>query len=77
MYCECEQFRKKREQELSTLADRHAREVMNKGKPINLEELNPFERRIVHLTINKYPNLESKSEGDGFLKIITIIKVNE
>lgn len=77
MYCECEQFRKKREQELSTLANRYAREVMNKGKPINLEELNPFERRIVHLTINKYPNLESKSEGDGFLKIITIMKVNE
>jgi len=76
MYCECEQFRRKREQELTTISNRYAREVMDKGKPINLKELNPFERRIVHLTINKYPDLESKSEGDGFLKIITIKKVN-
>jgi len=76
MYCECEQFRRKREQELTIISNRYAREVMDKGKPINLKELNPFERRIVHLTINKYPDLESKSEGDGFLKIITIKKVN-
>lgn len=74
MFCECEQFRKKREQELSTLAHRCAKEVMDENKPINLKGLNPFERRIIHLNINKYSDLESKSEGDGFLKVITIKK---
>lgn len=72
IYCECENFRKNREQELSHLAHRYAKEVRKSGKPFNLKELNPFERRIVHMTINKYQDLESKSNGDGFHKVITI-----
>ncbi len=72
IYCECENFRKQRERELTQLAHRFAREVKSAGKPIELKELNPFERRIVHMTVNKYNELESVSEGDSFLKIITI-----
>lgn len=74
IYCECENFRKNRERELTTLAHRFAKEVQRSGRPVNLKELNPFERRIVHMTINKYVNLESRSEGDSFLKVITIRK---
>ena len=76
IYCECESFRKNREQELSHLAHRYAKEVRKSGKSIDLKELNPFERRIVHMTINKYSDLESKSNGEGFLKVITILQKN-
>jgi spoIIIJ-associated protein len=72
IYCECENFRKNRERELTNLAHHYAKEVRKKGKSMNLKELNPFERRIVHMTINKYSDLESKSQGDSFLKVITI-----
>ena len=72
IYCECENFRKNREYELSRLAHRYAKEVRKSGKPVNLKELNPFERRIIHMTINKYSDLESKSKGENFQKIITI-----
>jgi len=72
IYCECEDFRRERERELTTLAHHYAKEVKRKGKSVNLKELNPFERRIVHMTINKYSDLESKSMGDSFLKVITI-----
>lgn len=74
IYCECEKFRKNREYELSKLAHRYAKNVRRSGKPVNLKELNPFERRIVHMTINKYSDLESKSTGDSFTKVITIKK---
>lgn len=74
IYCECERFRKTREQELANLAHRYARTVRKTGRPINLKELNPFERRVIHMTINKYADLESKSRGDDFQKIITIKK---
>jgi spoIIIJ-associated protein len=74
IYCECENFRKNRERELTTLAHRFAKEVRRSGRPVDLNELNPFERRIVHMTINKYTDLESRSEGDSFLKVITIRK---
>jgi len=74
IYCECENYRKKKEMELSAQAHRHARQVRRNGKSVELPELNPFERRIIHMTINKYSDLESKSEGDNFLKVITIRK---
>ncbi len=74
IYCECENYRKKKEVELSTQAHRYARQVRRSGKSIELPELNPFERRIIHMTINKYMDLESKSDGDNFLKVITIRK---
>ena len=76
IYCECQNFRKNREQELTHLAHRHAKDVQRKGMPVNIKGLNPFERRIVHLTINKYNDLESKSDGESFQKVITIRKVD-
>jgi spoIIIJ-associated protein len=72
IFCECENFRKNRERELTNLSHHYAKEVQKRGKPLSLKELNPFERRIVHITINKYSELESKSMGDSFLKVITI-----
>jgi spoIIIJ-associated protein len=74
IFCECENYRKKKEAELSTLAHHHARQIRRSGQAVELPELNPFERRIIHMTINKYEDLESKSEGDSFLKVITIRK---
>lgn len=74
IYCECERFRKNREHELTNLAHRFARTVRKNGRPVSLKEMNPFERRIIHMTINKYADLESKSRGDSFQKIITIRK---
>ncbi len=74
IYCECENYRKKKEVELSAQAHRYARQVRRNGKSVELPEMNPFERRIIHITINKYSDLESKSDGDNFLKVITIRK---
>jgi len=74
IYCECENFRKKKERELSDLAHRLAKKIRRGGSDIQLAPMNPFERRIIHMTINRYSDLESKSEGDHFLKVLTIRK---
>ncbi len=74
IYCECEKFRRNRENELSGLAHRYAKTVRKTGRPVTLKELNPFERRVIHMTINRYSDLESKSTGDRFTKLITIRK---
>lgn len=76
IYCESENFRKNREKELTSLAHRYSKDVRREGKTISIKELNPFERRIVHMTVSKYPDLESISDGDNFLKVITIKKKN-
>ncbi len=74
IYCECENFRKIREQKLSKIAHQHAKSIRKNGKKITVRDLNPFERRIIHMTINKYSDLESSSTGNSFLKTITIKK---
>ena len=74
IYCECEAFRKNREKELTSITSKHAKEIARSGKSVQMKELNPFERRIVHMTVNRFPDLQSESEGDSFLKVITISK---
>lgn len=72
VYCECERFRRKKEFELTNQANRYARMVRKTGRPVVLKDLNPFERRVIHVTVNKYADLESKSYGDTFQKDLTI-----
>ncbi len=74
IYCECEFFRKNKEKELTSITNKHAKTVERSGQSIQMKELNPFERRIVHMTVNRFPELQSVSDGDSFLKIITISK---
>ena len=39
------------------LTHRYARTVRKNGRPVSLKEMNPFERRIIHMTINKYADM--------------------
>jgi predicted RNA-binding protein Jag len=34
--------------------------------------MNPYERRLVHVTVREFAGLETHSEGQGFLKAVTI-----
>ena len=52
-----------------------AEQVQRTGQPARLPELNPYERRLVHLTVGSYPGLKSTSEGDGFFKPILVTRV--
>lgn len=54
-----------------------AEQVMRTGEPGRLGELNPYERRLVHMTVGSYPGLKSTSEGDGFLKPILVTRVSK
>ena len=38
-----------------------------------LEPMNPFERRIIHTTLNGLEDIETKSEGEGLFKQVRII----
>jgi predicted RNA-binding protein Jag len=53
-----------------------ARFVMEKAKstgvPQEMGPLNPYARRIVHLTVAEDPAMSSESIGDAFLKTVII-----
>jgi len=69
---ECEGFRDRREEDLIEMAREVARQVVRTGRPKQLHSMNPYERRLVHLTVREFPELTSRSAGDGFLKQITV-----
>jgi spoIIIJ-associated protein len=68
---DCLDYRKGKDAELRQMA----RFMMEKAKasgPQEMGPLNPYARRIVHLTVAEDPSMASESIGDAFLKTVII-----
>ena len=59
-----ENYRLKREETLQRLAEKMASRVKRSGKYIKLEPMNPYERRIIHSSLQNDPYINTYSEGD-------------
>ncbi len=57
-------YREKREETLVKLANRLAEKVSKSRKNMTLEPMNPYERRIIHATLQNYKSVETYSIGD-------------
>ena len=68
-----ENYRIRREETLVRLAYITADKVRSSRNSILLEPMNPFERRLIHTTLNDIPDIETKSEGDGLYKQVRVI----
>lgn len=67
-----ENYRVRREENLVHLAYTTADKVRSNKTSILLEPMNPFERRLIHTTLNDIPDIETKSEGDGLYKQVRV-----
>ena len=56
-------YREKREKTLEALAKRLANQAIRTGKSVTLEPMAPYERRIIHSTVQKIEHVESSSIG--------------
>lgn len=68
-----ENYRIRREESLVRLAYNTADKVHTSHKSILLEPMNPFERRLIHTTLNDIPDIDTKSEGEGLYKQVRVI----
>lgn len=59
-----EGYREKREETLARLAKRIANQVKATGRPRILEPMNPYERRVLHATLQNNPYVATRSEGE-------------
>lgn len=59
-----EGYREKREETLARLAHKIAAQVKETGRPRTLEPMNPYERRVMHATLQDDPYVATRSEGD-------------
>ena len=68
-----ENYRQRREESLTQLALKMGDKAKRIKKPVTTNPLNPYERRIVHMTLKEDEKLDTKSHGEGLLKKILII----
>ena len=69
-------FRSRRDEELRDLAYQVAHRAKETGEAQQTRPLNPYERRIVHLTLADDPQVTTRSEGSGFEKAVNVIPRN-
>ena len=60
------------EEQLRCQALDASKEVKRWGEPVVLKAMNSHDRRIIHITLEGDPELETRSEGDGALKKVII-----
>ena len=59
-----EGYREKREETLARLARKIAGQVKATGRSRTLEPMNPYERRVLHATLQNHPYVATRSEGE-------------
>ncbi|HLR34647.1 MAG TPA: RNA-binding cell elongation regulator Jag/EloR [Tissierellales bacterium] len=64
-------YRERREETLIRLANKMARKAKSSNRPVKLEPMNPYERRIIHSALQDEENIKTYSEGkEPYRKIV-------
>ena len=71
---QCDGHRNRRDDDVVELVKEVASQVQRTGEAKELHPMNPYERRLAHITVRDYEDLASHSVGDAFLKTIIIEK---
>lgn len=71
----CDGYRERRDEALAAEARRIAEAVRASGEPQELEPLNAYERRIVHVALQEQPGIRTFSVGEGLDRRVTIAPV--
>ena len=69
---DCLEYRKAKDAELRQMARFMMERAKSSGSPQEMGPLNPYARRLVHLTVAEDPQMSSESIGDAFLKTVII-----
>ena len=70
-----ENYRGKREEALTKLAQRMAARARKTGRKVTLEPMNPYERRILHSALQADPYVTTHSEGEEpYRRVVITLK---
>ena len=67
-----ENYRKRRKDTLENLAKNLAYKVKRTKRPVTLEPMNPYERRVIHSTLQNDKYVSTHSEGDEPFRRVVI-----
>ncbi len=72
-----ENYRERRKETLENLARNIAYKVKRNKRPVSLEPMNPYERRIIHSALQNDKYVTTHSEGDEpFRRVVVTLKRN-
>jgi spoIIIJ-associated protein len=66
-------YRQRREDGLASLARREAKRALAQSRVVTLEPMSPRDRRVVHLSLAKFPGVSTRSDGQGTDRRVRII----
>ncbi|HXG88434.1 MAG TPA: R3H domain-containing nucleic acid-binding protein [Vicinamibacterales bacterium] len=69
---DCQGYRQGKDAELKQMARFLAEKARDSGHAQEIGPLNPYERRIVHLSVGEVESVSSESIGDAFEKTVII-----
>ena len=74
---DAEGYRSKREKTLARLAMNLEQKVKRTGREAKLEPMNPYERRVIHTTLQNSKYVTTQSEGQGSARHVVITPINQ
>ena len=74
---DAEGYRSKREKTLQRLAMNLEQKVKRTGREVKLEPMNPYERRIIHTTLQNSKYVTTQSEGQGAARHVVISPIQQ
>lgn len=69
---DAEGYRKRREDTLIRLANKMAQKAKYSNRPVRLEPMNPYERRIIHSALQHVEGIDTHSEGEDPYRRVVI-----
>jgi spoIIIJ-associated protein len=70
-----EAYRARHNEALALLAQKYGEKVKRSGRPMTLNPMNPYDRRIVHMALQGDKDLKTVSRGEGLYKKVVISPV--
>jgi spoIIIJ-associated protein len=70
---DAEGYRAKREETLKRLAKKMAEKAKYSKRPVKLEPMNPYERRIIHSALQEFDGVSTYSEGNEPYRRVVIV----
>lgn len=70
-------YRQRRENGLASMARREAKRAVAQSRIITLEPMSPRDRRVIHLSLAKFPGVSTRSDGQGSERRVRIIPARQ
>jgi spoIIIJ-associated protein len=70
-------YRQRREHGLASMARREAKRAVQQSRIITLEPMSPRDRRVIHLSLAKFPGVSTRSDGQGSERRVRIIPARQ